>query len=358
MFRNGDNAAIYGTGATGRTNMLRGVYAEIAAALGPSTANPRGLGTHHLRSEGTSGTDANHAFRIVMESNETEFGIGAAFYLSLLPTDNNETALISVRDTGNTAQCTLSVGTTGTLRLHTGTLGGAVVAESGVVLTAGSYFHVEARFTIGDSGACEVRVNGATVLDVSGVDTQGSANAGAEQFTLGKIISPQAVVLDIADWFWWDASEPVDDDFLGDMQGITLIPAADDTPSDWTRNTGANDYEAIDDVTPDDDTTYVEAAAASDVSVYGLTDLPASVTDVIALISRPLLRKTDAGAGSAMVSVISTEASPETQSDGADRALNETYIYYSDLHTVDPATGVRWTPAAVNAAKLRLERTA
>ncbi|MDP3739095.1 MAG: hypothetical protein Q8R02_17005 [Hyphomonadaceae bacterium] len=360
MLRFAENFTGVGTGAMGRANLLAGAWLDMGTVWTPSTVNPRGLGTAHVRNTG------GHEGRFSLGGNLQSFIVGAAFFFNGLPSVGTRTFLFQPRNTSNAAQCTITVTTTGVIQLRTGSQTGTIVADSSALspsppIISGAYQFIEVYFDIGNGsspadGACEVRVDGVTVIDVTGVDTQGQATNNCEQVACNSNIDGPST-MDMADLYCVDLTGANNNDFLGDTQWLDIIPDADTAASDWTRNTGSNDFEMVDDTTPDADTTYIAATTAAEISRFGLGDIPATASTVVAVVTKVMARKTDAGAANLEVSVRSTLSSPVADSTGADRPITEAYTYYRDTFEVDPATGVAWTPAGVNAIQVAVEKS-
>lgn len=348
----------YNTGATGRTNMLQGPYAEIESGVQPTAGNAR-TGTASLKNTSTSAVSRT-LFRRVFGADKTTAGVGFALYLPNLPGANGDFDLIQFRDSNNAVQCSVALNSTGTISLMRGDgdSGTVLATSASVVIVSGAYQHVEAKATIDDSaGSMEVRVNGVTAVTVSGVDTKNTAIAGTAQFAV-RFPSSQAstMLCEFEDIFAWDTSGSNNNDFIGDLKVRMQLVNGDTAVSDWTRNTGANDYEAIDDTAPDSDTTYIEATTVNAVSEFDFTDLPSGVGSIKCVQLTSMMRKTDAGDGSVRQSIV-TGGSPESVAAGASNAMTTVYTYYQDVVETDPSTGALWTKSALDAAKLRLTRT-
>lgn len=365
----GDGVAFYGTGATSRTNMTQGIWAQVDSPITVETTNPRSPGTHHLRFAAVQGDIVRRV--LGADYGAAGHGFGQAYYFSALPTDNTSHVLFQARDGANLIQYTVTLSTTGVIQVRLGDHNGSVVAQSSApAMVASAYQHMELFAVCGNAGASpgggqiEIRVNGQTVVNANGIDLQNQGLPSVEQYVWGSPNTSPVFTgtMDCADPFAWNDSGAVNNDFLGDLILLRINPTGDETASDWVRNTGANDYETIDDTAPDADTTYIEATVGSPnaVSEYSLSNVPANTSDVIAVITQAMMRKTDAGDGSVQVSMLSSDiGSPPAPaaSNGTDRPMTTSYTYYADIHQTDPATGVRWTPSAVNAARLRLTRT-
>ena len=338
-------------------NMLDGLYAEVDTVVwNLSTANPR-TGTHHMR--WTSNTGENFRMRRVFGAALTTVGVGQAMYLPNLPTDNNRMLIFQLRDAANAMQLSFYIQSTGAIAVWKGSVLGTLLATSTALMTAAAWNHIEIKATIDNAaGAVEVRLNHVTVIDISGVDTQDTANAETSQVSWGKFagsgVVPGVTNVDLDDVFAWDTLGADNNDFIGDHQVLTLWPNGDTAQTDWTRNAGATDYQAIDEADPDDDTTYVAATAAAQVSEYALDDLPATVSAIAAVQLTGRMKKTDAGAAKVQQSLVSGVS----EFNGADRNITTAYTYWPDISEQDPATGAPWTRTALNAALYKIERTA
>lgn len=363
MLIQADGFALYGTGATARTNMAKGVYAQIDSPITVESTNPRGFGTHHLHMPSTMQGDELR--RVLGDDYGDGLGFGAAYYLSQLPSASTSHVLLQGRNDTNQEQYSLTVSTTGLLQLRRGDQEGTVVAATdSPVIVAGAYQHVEVYVVChASAGSIEIRVAGETVLSADALNTQGGSDNAVTQWAMGcpKELAGWAGTMDVADVVVWDTTGSVVNDFIGDTQCLVWYPTADTASDDWAPNVTGSGYTQIDDAAgPDDDTSYVEAPIASPgaISEYDVTNLPSTTSDVIAVITQPMLRKTDAGDGSAQVSVVQPSASPDAVDSGNDTALTQVYTYYPEVHETDPSTGVRWTPSGFNSMRLRLQRTA
>lgn len=347
-----DSFERYGTGATGQGNMARdAAYLAIGANVSPSTSNPPSGRTHHARSTPVTG-GATEALRVSLGGDKTTVRVAGRFYVGSLPADNVSTYLWQLRDNANAAQLTLRLNSTGALEIMRGAISGTSLgASASPVITAGTYHYVEFLATINDTtGATEVRVDGVAVsgLTLTGQDTAATAIVSAAQYVIARPQTTGGVTIDFCDVSHGDVNA-----FVGDTSWYWLMPTADTAVTDWVRNTGSNDFECIDDVVPDDDTTYIEATTTGDDSEFGLANLPAHASTVVSVIAISLAKKTDPGSANLQQKAVSGASTTA----GASQPLTTTYAYYKDLFATDPATGVAWTPAGFNAALLNLTKS-
>ena len=88
------------------------------------------------------------------------------------------------------------------------------------------------------AGSVEVKVNGTTVLNLTGIDTCYSANAYANAVRIGGVYSGMRG--------YWDDLWIDDSDFLGELRVKTYWPDSDETHTDFTPNTGTDHYAVVD----------------------------------------------------------------------------------------------------------------
>lgn len=359
MLRGMDGFDHYGDDAS---LMLDGQYAEVNASI--SSANPRS-GTRHLRI-----TPENQAgYRWVYGDDLEEAGHEYAFWVPNLPTDSLTWVLAEFRNNDNEQQFGIRVTTTGQVQLYQSNGGdvgtGITLATSKAnVVKTKAYQHFGVRGRCDSvTGSCEVRLNGVTVLNVSGKDTKGTGShdsviaqvvVGAPRNSVSALPNP----LDIDDATWWDTETGSDssgliNDFVGDKKIYTEVPDADTSTEEWTPSEGTDSFAILANIPPSDDDEYLTAETSGLATRVSLSDLPGSVVAISAVMTVVRAWKTDAGDSKIKVGMVSGGE----EDDGAMHALSEAPTYFSDVHETDPATGTLWTVDGFNAAELVLERT-
>jgi hypothetical protein len=96
------------------------------------------------------------------------------------------------------------------------------------------------------------------------------------------------------------------------------------------------------------DTDFVYSSVVNAEDLYTVSPLAVTPFAVLAVVSKVYMRKSDAGTRQAQVRV----KSASTEVAGTDTAISSTYTYVSRVDAVDPATGVAWTLAGVNAMQV------
>lgn len=338
----------YGTDIS---NLTQGVYADLVGGGLLTAVNPR-TGARSLDFGGSV------FLRRALGGPKTTVGIGGAFNINSLPATQNSSRVFDFRDASNGVQVTLVLQPTGVITVKRGTKeSGTVLGESASpVITPGAYNHVEVVvFFDNSAGSVELRVDGVTVVSVTGVDTVNTSNAECSQ--IGMLGGPASYRGHLDDIFCYDDTGSFNNTFLGDRRVHTLFPDADTAQADWTVVGSASGFGAINEDDPDGDTTYISAGvpgSPTPTSEFGMDDLPAGVSAVSAVVLVNNSIKTEAGDGSVQMSVIS--GASETA--GADNPLTLAYTYRQDVIEVDPATAAPFTASAVDDLLIKADRTA
>ena len=100
----------------------------------------------------------------------------------------------------------------------------------------------------------------------------------------------------------------------------------------------------------DGDTTYVYSATLNAEDLYDVDNLPYPPISIVMLQGRALVKKTDAGTRSGDLQIKSSGTVVSST-----LPLSSTYAWLNYNAPTDPATGVAWTLAGVNAVQLGLK---
>jgi hypothetical protein len=110
----------------------------------------------------------------------------------------------------------------------------------------------------------------------------------------------------------------------------------------------SSNYSLVSELRSDGAAAYVYDSAVGHADFYGIAPIPAPPLTTVAVVTRSLMAKSDAGTRTAAMQIKSgatTVASPTL-------SLTPTYTAAWRVDTVDPATGAAWTAAAVAAAQI------
>ena len=328
-----DSFDFYGSSSTGRANMLLGDrWASIDSNLRPQTTNPH-TGTHSLSVDGFT---TNGARKVWPSALTTKNGIMFNFNCAALPILSNSFVLWQVYDFAMAQQLNFILQPTGAIEVKRGTAAGGtrVAISANNVVVPGNYPRIQLACKIhGSTGLVQGEVNGVSIFNNTGINTASSANIETSQFAI--LISPTGV--SVGNTYldnlvpWYDDGGD-NSDMLAEKVCHTFYMNADTADTDWIRNTGASDYEAIDDTTPDDISgtgTYIETSTATDESAFGIPLVP--VDDILA-VSIPYLTKK---VGSS-VCKLQAALKGTLGTNGAENSIDTNYGYKTDTFQRDP----------------------
>ena len=289
----------------------------------------------------------------------TTVGVGLRLYMSALPSGNWGTwhgPLIGYRTIANASVCYLTVLSNGAIAVATGSGGTTLLGTTGTpVVTANAWNHIEMKVTRdAAAGVCEVRVNGVTVLNLTGLALGATDTAqiflGSQAWNFNNLNRGLNYFKDLV---IWDNLGSHGNDFQGSVSVRDLATDAD-VSLNWTPSTGSTGWDILDNV-PANDTIYIAAGdPPPSPADFGLTDLPVDVTSVRALLPIARTWKTDGGDCNIQMSLTPNGVDWDA---GADRPVTTAPTYWWDVSHVSPDTAAPWTPAEVNNANLRIDRT-
>jgi len=227
-------------------------------------------------------------------------GVGFRLWMDALPSAAGDVNNFIFSDVNNVMQVSVVIGTTGILTANrivseTPTLLGAT---STPVIVANSWNHIEMKMTVSDTvGTLEIRVNGVAELALTGLDTKSTAETTTAQFNFNAGATSPAGTgpnMYVKDVIFWDTNGSVNNDFFGSVSVRDLYTDAD-VALNWTPSTGSTGWDLIDETTPND-ADYISADDTPPAAyVASLTDLPADITSVRALLPFYRSAKTDGG---------------------------------------------------------------
>lgn len=192
------------------------------------------------------------------------------------------------------------------------------------------------------SGSVTIDVNGIQLVNITGQDTQQSPNAWWDRF---EIYNAQVDDLYYCDTTAGAGTNPCNT-FLGDPRVYTQFPTSDGTVA-WTPKASTN-WSQVSEVAFDGDATYNSSSTVGQQDIFNIGALPGTANTFLGVQVTVAARKDDAGARQINV-VLKSGA---TTSTGTARNMTDTtYVYWSELFSVDPNTSASWTAANINASQ-------
>lgn len=344
----------YGTSPNGgRDAMLSGAWAAFSAGNGtlPAiTTSQARSGARSLEFNFNSLATDGVLARRVLGATQIVVGIGLGVYFTGLPVTNKGHGF-EFRNNANNCIVYFAIESDGAIGVYTGTAR-TLIASSDPIIQTNSWQHIEAKCIIDNVvGEIEVRVNGLAVIHLTGLNlgTLGSTQVAFGMPT-GKVGNNLIWYMD--DVVTWNDAGTLNDDFIGPVRVEMLMPSADTAETDWVRNTGADDFAAINNNPPDGDTTYLSATVLNDRSEFVIQDSPPETANIKGIYIPTMGKLVAAGTGQVRTSLVSSGVA----SDGPDQTFTTSYSYWPSIHEVDPNTTLPWTKAGIDAALLRIEK--
>jgi hypothetical protein len=348
----------YGTGATGRNNMLNGAYGIVDPNVSPETTTAR-TGDTSLRF--VPNGNRQWATR-PLQAAEVALGIACGLYLVDLPNANN-TVGIAIGNSNFAANidgsragrvCHFTVQTDGSIAIYQFGTNAVLLGQTDPgVITAESWNHIQFYVEVSDTvGYIELRVNGAAEFAASDLNL---GTDPATQIVLGvQLNTALSTVFYFDDLVPWDTSGDVNKGTsIGPVRVVTTFPGGDWSPFDWSVGGAATGAEAVDDPSPDGDATYIEAADVGNAAQFTMPTLPEDVEGILGVHVVHMGKQTSAGLTSVKTSLISEGEEAE----GPEVPYTTAYTYRGHTFEFDPATAGFWTRESLEAALLRIERT-
>ncbi len=151
----------------------------------------------------------------------------------------------------------------------------AVLATSTVILGPATWHYIEMKYVFGTTtGAVQVRVDGEDVINLTNINSTGTAASINTVYLQG---ASNFVTAYYDDFYVCDNSGTNNNNFLGPINVYSLPPTGDSSVQ-MTRSAGTTNYTLIDEASPNGTTDYVTAAAANLTDLYSVANLPANLT--------------------------------------------------------------------------------
>lgn len=264
--------------------------------------------------------------------------------------------LCSFGDSG-TEQISLFFDGTGHLQVrrgsNLGTFGGTTLGTGTKFFANSTYHYIEIKVVFDNSaGAVTVKVDGVTDISLSGIDTTQTANNYANTFHIGDRSNAHGVT-EYDDVYLCDASGSLNNDFLGDIRIVGLVPTGAGNYAQWTPSTGSN-WQNVDETGPNGDTDYNSDSTPGHRDSFVMGDLPTGAASVLAVQYTLVARKDDAGTRQVAPFVRISG----TDYDGTTVSVTTTYDTYRELKETSPATSAAWTPSEVNGMEYGVKEVA
>jgi hypothetical protein len=223
-------------------------------------------------------------------------------------------------------------------------LGSSTIATySSFTMRYNEWYYLELKvFCHPTSGTVEARIDGVTVISLTGINTQAGANTYHNKVCL---IGAQYNQFD--DFYICDGSGTTVNDFQGICKIIGLLPSADTGTIQWTPSSGTTHYNLVDS-NPANTSDYVYSSTQTNIDLFTYPDLIGTGT----IVGFQLNTQAMLSDGTSIILQTPVVSSGSTDL-GADYTLTSgTYADFKHISTTDPHTGSAWTIDGLNAAQI------
>lgn len=155
----------------------------------------------------------------------------------------------------------------------------------------------------------------------------------------------------IDDMYLNDDTGAVNNDYLGEISVVTLLPDADGSPQDWVPSTGSTAYEILDNVPPT--SAYIEGMGVGDEVNVEVESVPFDINQIH--VVDVVYRAAKNGSGSCEIQSQIVQDSVEGTADNTAPA-EDTYAWYFNKYDLDPSTSAAWDPDTFNPS-VKITRT-
>jgi hypothetical protein len=212
-----------------------------------------------------------------------------------------------------------------------------------------TYIEIKVVFATSATGSCNIQVNGSNVLSLTGITTAVTANAYANLVELhGSVDSSNS----FDDLYICDATGTYNTTFLGDVRIALALPSATGRLSQWTRTggTASGNYTAVNEVPPNDDTSYVSSSTVGNIDAYGISSI-GTPTAIVAVQLVSCARKTDSASRSIGLGFGNTT----TDNFDTGHSVTNSYMMYRRTMDSNPITAAAWAATDLTSAQIALK---
>lgn len=211
---------------------------------------------------------------------------------------------------------------------------------------ADTWYYLECKIVIAESGSFDFKINGVTKLTQSGIDTRANSD-GSSCFLF--FLEELTRIHWVDDVYICDSTDDKHNDFLGPCRVIGLFPSGNGSINNFVPDAGDN-YEMVDEQDVDSETTFNDGASGDiDYYTYNIIDY----STIYGFQINTTVRTTDAES----LAIKSKVKSGTTTTDGVARYLNVDFSTEYEIIPINFDTSLPWTSTDINSAEFGLEVT-
>ena len=221
-----------------------------------------------------------------------------------------------------------------------------ITTYTNFLLLLNVWYYIELKvFCHPTSGTVEVRVNGTTLVSLTGINTR----AGTHNYHNTVVLEQYRCYWD--DYYICDGSGAALNDFLGTIAVIGLFPNSDTATEQWIPSAGTTHYNLVDENPPNAATDYVSSSTQAQMDLWLYPSLAGTGTILGLQVNTQVAMPSGTSIilESPIVSNGSTDLGPDYTISSA------SYADTRHVSTTDPYTGLPWTVAGLAAAQIGIK---
>jgi hypothetical protein len=225
----------------------------------------------------------------------------------------------------------------GTIQVRRGG-SGTVLGTTALALTTDTWHYIEIKILFNNgAGTAGVWIDGINALSLTGQNTLGTGitDTNANSITINGASNTGRLIDD----FYIDSST-----VHGDSRAESLLPDSDGFYQEWDPSVGGSHYVLVDE-NPPSMTDRVTTLVAGERDSYGFENVSFTSAAIKGIQVCVYADKDDGG----VRTICAFLRIGGTDYDGATQGLASTERYYTWIWETNPATGVAWTKADLNA---------
>lgn len=288
-------------------------------------------------------------------------------YLDIGTGNSGEYSIMELQDSTNTRQVWVTLTSTNKLRLYSTSSSGAQIGSDSSTLYPGNWYRVEVKFDRSPAGGSQVaalQLNGSSVATSSALTITNGITQLALGNNIGNVGSPTTGQMYYDDVAINQNLGTTQNSYPGDGRIVMVQPNAAGDNSGWTKNgagcTGGSNYQCVNEVTPDDATTYVSTSTNNTIDDYAVASTGVNSSATITMVEVGVRFRTSASTegdfrlrlkdASGAVPIESTNINPAS-STWVSNATASPYNYTMTAYT-RPEQSTAWTKATLDTAQI------
>ena len=222
---------------------------------------------------------------------------------------------------------------------------GTVACTGTKILSDATIYHIQLYAKIHSStGVVTAKIDDTQECTFTG-NTDPGARTNFDNFCLGSRSQLSEIQYFCDSLVVNDTTGSTDNSWPGIVRFIAKVvqgPGA--YVNNWSRNVGANNWDCVEEIPPDNDTTYLFTSSASTYESFSMNNPVISFANFRALRTMAVVKK-DTGTVKLAVGIRDLDNNTDYYSAAQD--VGTSYVMVQDRRTLDPSTSLSWTQAGL-----------